>query len=106
MTTVGHFLREAEPYIFQILLGLVALFGLLKDWKDYEEVSKQFWRPFRIAVLAVTLCIILLSVFETYTTHREAADKEQEAGRKELESKKQVDDLTQQVTQEREENKH
>ena len=42
MASIGHFFREAEPYIFQVLLGLVALFGLLKDWKDYDDASKQF----------------------------------------------------------------
>lgn len=55
--------------------------------------------------MVVTLCVILLSVFETYTTHKDASEKEQTASRKEAESKKQVDDLTKQVTQERDENK-
>src|SRR5579872_5841312 len=106
MTAVSHFLVAAEPYIFQVLLGLVALFGLLKDWKDYAEASKQFWKPLRIVVLAATLCVILLSIFDTYVTHKEAYEKEQIAIRKEAESKKRIDDLTEQVTQEREENKN
>jgi hypothetical protein len=105
MTAVGHFFRAAEPYLFQGLLGLIALFGLLKDWKDYGNAAGKFKKPVRIAVLIGTLVVILLSTFETYDNRRDARLKEQTASWKEAESKKQIDDLTEQVRLEREENK-
>jgi len=105
MTAVGHFLHAAEPYIFQGILGVIALFGLWKDWKDYGDASGRFKKPVRTVLLIGTLIVILLSAFDTYDTRRDARLKEQTASWKEVESKKQIDDLTTQVRLGREENK-
>lgn len=106
MTRFLHFLLEVEPYVLQGLLGLVALFGILKDWNDYGEASGRFKKPVRITVLVVTLIVILLLTFETYNSRSEARKKEETANQKEAASKMQIDGLTEQISQEREENKH
>jgi hypothetical protein len=101
MESLGHFFHAAEPYALQTLLGLVALFGVLKDWKEYA----RFKKPVAVIVLVGTIAVYLLSLFETYDTRRDARLKEETASRKEVESKKQIEVLTEQVSQEREENK-
>jgi hypothetical protein len=106
MESISHFWNAIEPYLLQCLLGVIALGGLLKDWKDYGEASGRFKKPVRMAILVGTVAVILLSVFETFSTRRETKEKEQAASRNEAESKKQIDDLTEQVRLEREENKH
>jgi hypothetical protein len=66
MASIWRFISEARPYILQILLGSLALFGLLKDWKDYGNAAGRFKKPVRIVVLVGTLTIVVLSIFETY----------------------------------------
>ncbi|HEX6821666.1 MAG TPA: hypothetical protein VF123_06395 [Candidatus Sulfotelmatobacter sp.] len=100
-----NFVRAAIPYLLQGLLGFIALVALIKDWKDYGEASGKYKHPVRIAVLVGTIAVVFLSMLDTYNTREEARNTEQEAGRREVESKKHTDDLTDQIRQEREENK-
>jgi Tfp pilus assembly protein PilV len=99
MEIIGHFFQTALPYLLQGLLGLIALIAVAKDWKDYGEATGKYANPVRIAVLIFTVAVIFLSFVDTYNSRSEAT-------RKETESKKQIDDLTEQVRLERDENKH
>lgn len=101
MTRIGQILSDLEPYILQALLGAIALLGLFKDWEDY---GKRLGR-FRWALLALTVVVFLLTLYETHSTRQEAREKELAAQRKDVGSTVKIETLTEQVRLEREENK-
>src|ERR1700678_1564512 len=101
---IGEIWNDIYPYILQILLGAVALFGLIKDWEDYGEKFGRF-KHLRWALLVFTVGVIGLTLYDTHSSRRETRQKEQAAEKTEVENKAQIDTLTQQITVERDENK-
>jgi hypothetical protein len=102
---MGHALKDLEPYILQLFLGTIALFGLFKDWKDYKEKIHGF-KSLPWVLLVITVAVIGMTLFETHNTRRETREKEQAAATKDAENAGQITVLTEQVRMEREENKH
>lgn len=77
--TVWQIWADLEPYIFQLLLGAIALFGLVRDWEDYV---KRIGRPKTLLLFMATITVIGLTLFETHNTRRETREKEQIAASK------------------------
>ena len=113
-TADGGVWKSTEPYVYQGVVGAVALFALLKDWKDYDEASARFGK-FRKSLLGavaiVTIGAVALSMADTYQTRSEAkdaqarADKERdEAKHREEISQQKIDQLSAQVTDLRNDN--
>ena len=67
MEQVVHFWESIEPYLYQLLVGTVAVLALLKDWKDYGKLSKKYGKLVPLGLSLVTIVIILLSVQETHS---------------------------------------
>jgi hypothetical protein len=101
---LGEIFNDIYPYILQVLLGTVALFGSIKDWEDYGNKFGRF-RHLRWALLLFTIAVIALTLYDTHSSRREARQKEQAAEKTGVESKAQIGTLTQQITLERDENK-
>jgi hypothetical protein len=98
-------MTDLVPYILQGFLGLVAVLALLKDWKDYGKGYGRFKKHFRRAALFVTVAVIILSLIDTHNTRRDAREKEAAAAKKDAASTRQIEVLTEQVNQERGENR-
>jgi cell division protein FtsL len=93
--------KDIEPYVLQLLVGGIALFGLLKDWEDYRvRLGRIRW-----ALLLFTISVVVLTIYETHTTRQETRDKEKIALVNDAKNTQQITILTDQIQQEREENK-
>lgn len=102
---LSHFWESAEPYLYQLLIGSIAILALLKDWRDYGEASGEHRTLVRVSVLLVTAAVILLSLVETHNSRRDAWLNEQAAAQRDIRNQSTIKDLTDQVRQEREENR-
>lgn len=82
-------------YLYQIILGILALAALLKDWKDYASLSKsKRLRSIVPGVLAIlTIVVTFLAIRETYRSNITEAK-----------SASTIDGLSKQVQQLRSEN--
>jgi len=71
-TVVEHILSVWEissPYVLQVLLGIIALFTLLKDWNDYGNISKRWGRSIPLVMAVLTVIITVLSIRDTYDSN-------------------------------------
>jgi hypothetical protein len=101
MSRIVEFFSAIEPYFFQCILGAAAFFSLWKDWNEYGSKAGRYQRPVQFCLLGLVVGAFVLSLFETYKTHGEARSAHQH----EQESQNKIDGLTDQVRQERQENK-
>ena len=75
MGRLGEILNDVYPYILQVLLGTVAVGGLLIDWKDYGERFGRF-KHFRWVLLLATIAIFGLTLYDTHAARQETRKKE------------------------------
>ena len=96
--------QTAVPYLLQGMLGLIAVFALVKDWADYGKAAGKYGSPVRILVLVFTVVVTILSLIDTHNNRNDAARKEADSSKQIADGRKQIDDLTEQVRLGREEN--
>lgn len=102
MVNVSQIWNDIEPYILQGFLGGIALLGLWKDWRDYgAKIGKWRW-----PLLILVVCVVALTLYETHHSRHETRVKELTAKASESANKKEIEDLTEQVRGERDDNKH
>jgi len=64
-------------YASQVLLGLTAVAGVLKDWKDYGKVSHRPKRWIPMTVLALVVLLMTVSIILTHISRVNAAKEQQ-----------------------------
>lgn len=96
--------EAVEPYLYQLLIGIVAVLALLKDWNDYGSLSKRFGKRLPLFLAIITGLITLLSLAETHNSQAGARQQREAAEKRDTISQTQISDLTEQVRQGRAEN--
>jgi hypothetical protein len=97
---------NASPYLLQLLLGTVAFVALLKDWKDYGRLSTKFGNFVPLVLAILTVFITGLGLRDTYQTRAAASADREQARLDRGTSQQHITQLSDQVTQLRQDNKN
>src|SRR6266478_8598066 len=61
-------------YGLQVILGVVAILALLKDWTEFKKRTDTSGRGIRICIFIATIVLILLNLLNTYFSRVRAAN--------------------------------
>lgn len=62
-------------YGLQVLLGLITLLAVWKDWKEYRKRSKQWGKPAQLVLASLAVLVFVLSLANTYYSRAAAAEE-------------------------------
>jgi hypothetical protein len=62
-------------YGLQLVVGLIALFALWKDWHEYRKRSKAWGRPAQVVLAFAAILFIVLSLLDTHYNRANSASE-------------------------------
>lgn len=96
--------QKAAPYVYQILVSLVAVVSLLKDWNDYGKLSKKYGKAVPLTLAGLIVLITAMSLQSIYSSRVETKAVENAGRERDIKQQTRIDELNNQVGLGRQEN--